>query len=74
MVVLLRQKKKSTGEKVAIKRMNNLFDDVVDCKRILREISLLRILKHINLIGIIEIIQPRDWENFDHIYVVTEYC
>jgi len=54
--------------------MNNLFDDVVDCKRILREISLLRILKHINLIGIIEIIQPRDWENFDHIYVVTEYC
>lgn len=51
-------KKISTGQKVAIKRMNNLFDDTVDCKRILREITLLRLLKHENLISIIEIIAP----------------
>jgi mitogen-activated protein kinase 1/3 len=67
-------KKMSTGAKVAIKRMNNLFDDTVDCKRILREITLLRKLDHPNLIKIIEIIQPKDWETFDHIYLVTEYC
>jgi len=54
--------------------MNNLFDDVVDCKRILREVNLLRIMKHPNLISIIEIIEPTDLENFDHIYVVTEFC
>lgn len=39
-------KQLSTGNKVAIKRMNNLFDDTIDCKRILREVTLLRLLKH----------------------------
>ncbi len=67
-------KKLSTGQKVAIKRMNNLFDDTVDCKRILREITLLRLLQHENLISIVEIIEPRSWDTFDHIYVVTDYC
>ena len=67
-------KKISTGQKVAIKRMNNLFDDTVDCKRILREITLLRLLNHENIISIIEMIQPQDLETFDHIYVVTDYC
>lgn len=54
--------------------MNNLFDDTVDCKRILREITLLRKLGHPNIIRIIDIIQPQDLENFDHINVVFEYC
>jgi mitogen-activated protein kinase 1/3 len=54
--------------------MNNLFDDTVDCKRILREITLLRLLKHENLISIIEIISPQNWDTFDHIYVVTDFC
>jgi mitogen-activated protein kinase 1/3 len=35
-----------TGEKVAIKKINNVFDHVSDATRILREIKLLRILKH----------------------------
>lgn len=35
-----------TGEKVAIKRMQNVFDNVADAQRILREIKLLRLLKH----------------------------
>lgn len=67
-------KKKSNQQKVAIKRMNNLFEDTIDCKRILREITLLRKLGHPNLIKIIEIIEPEDRDNFDHIYVVTEFC
>jgi mitogen-activated protein kinase 1/3 len=37
---------RSTGRKVAIKRMQNIFDDEIDCKRILREITLLRKLDH----------------------------
>ena len=32
----------TTGKRVAIKRMSSLFDNAVDSKRILREISLLR--------------------------------
>ena len=65
---------KSTGKKVAIKRCNGLFDDLIDCKRILREIILLRKLDHPNLISIIEIIPPKDKDNFESLYIVMEYC
>ena len=34
--------RKSTGQKVAIKRMENIFEDETDCKRILREIKLMK--------------------------------
>jgi mitogen-activated protein kinase 1/3 len=65
---------KSSGKKVAIKRLNKIFDDVVDCKRILREVALLRNLSHHNLVNIIEIIEPTDLKNFDTLYVVLEYA
>ena len=55
-------------------RMQGVFEDVIDCKRILRELRLLRFLKHPNLLGIIEIIKPTDLKRFDEIYVVTEFC
>ena len=58
--MVVEAKQKSTGNKVAIKRMNNLFDDTIDCKRILREITLLRILRHPNLVKILDIIEPVD--------------
>jgi serine/threonine protein kinase len=35
-----------TGEKVAIKKIHNVFEHVSDATRILREIKLLRLLKH----------------------------
>lgn len=34
------------GEKVAIKKITNVFDHVSDATRILREIKLLRLLRH----------------------------
>lgn len=64
---------KSTGKKVAIKRLNNIFEDAIDCKRILREVVLLRKLNHPNLVNIIEIIDVPDPKKFDTIYVVLEY-
>ncbi|CAK88232.1 unnamed protein product (macronuclear) [Paramecium tetraurelia] len=65
---------KSTNKKVAIKRLTAIFDDEIDCKRILREICILRELKHQNLIQIIEILEPQDPKSFDTIYVVMEYA
>jgi mitogen-activated protein kinase 1/3 len=65
---------KATGKKVAIKRLNKIFEDVIDCKRILREVSLLRMLQHPNLVHIIEILEPSDLKNFDSLYVVLEYA
>lgn len=50
--------KKSTGQKVAIKRMENIFEDETDCKRILREVSLMRKLRHPFLVELVEILYP----------------
>ena len=65
---------KSTGKKVAIKKMENIFEDEIDCKRILREVTLLRKLKHPFVVELIEILEPKDPKSFDTIYVVMEYA
>ena len=54
--------------------MENIFDDDTDCKRILREITLLRKLRHPCVVELIEICMPSDPENFNTIYVIMEYA
>lgn len=66
--------KKSTGQKVAIKRMENIFDDETDCKRILREVTLLRKLRHPFVVDLVEILPPEDPDTFETLYVVMEYA
>ena len=61
---------KPTGTKVAIKKMDGVFDDEIDCKRILREVDLLRKLDHPYIIEIYDILEPRDRTKFDTIYIV----
>ena len=39
-----------TGEKVAIKKISNAFEDAIDCKRMLREMRLLQHFKHENVL------------------------
>ena len=63
---------KPTGKKVAIKKMDGVFEDEVDCKRILRELSLLRKLQHPYVVELLDVIEPIDRENFDTLYVVME--
>lgn len=52
--------------------MDGVFEDEVDCKRILREVNLLRKLQHPYVIEIFDVIEPKDPENFDTLYVVLE--
>ena len=62
-----------TGNRVAIKKIKNVFADVVDAKRILRELKLLRHFNsHENIITIYDImaVQPNTLA-FDDIYIVT---
>jgi serine/threonine protein kinase len=40
---------RETKHRVAIKRVGSLFEDIVDAKRILREIRLMRFLQHSNV-------------------------
>lgn len=61
-----------TGEKVAIKKIQNAFQNLTDARRTLREIKLLRHLKHENVIGVRDILQPTDPANFGDVYIVYE--
>ncbi|EQC29662.1 CMGC/MAPK protein kinase [Saprolegnia diclina VS20] len=62
------------GRKVAIKKITDVFDDLTDAKRILREMKLLRHLgTHENIINILDVILiPPDTTKFDDIYIVTD--
>ena len=44
--------------RVAIKKITNAFENAVDAKRTLREIKLLRHLKHENVIRIADVVAP----------------
>ncbi|KAK4359421.1 hypothetical protein RND71_021650 [Anisodus tanguticus] len=61
-----------TGEKVAIKKINDVFDHVSDATRILREIKLLRLLRHPDIVEIKHIMLPPSRREFEDIYVVFE--
>jgi len=61
-----------TGETVAIKKINNVFDHVSDATRILREIKLLRLLRHPDIVEIKHIMLPPSAREFKDIYVVFE--
>lgn len=61
-----------TGERVAIKKINNVFDHVSDATRILREIKLLRLLRHPDIVEIKHIMLPPSPREFKDIYVVFE--
>jgi len=60
------------GNVVAIKRCKHIFEDLIDCKRILREICILSSLKHDNVVRIQDIIAPGTMHSFDEIYIVME--
>lgn len=62
-----------TGKKVAIKKIPKAFEDTIDCKRLLREIKILRHFKHDNVLGLLDILPPtgsvKEWKD---VYIVSE--
>lgn len=65
---------KVTGRKVAIKRVGKVFQDLIDAKRILREIKLLRHLgAHDNIMEIVDLqTGPPETQHFKHLYIITQ--
>lgn len=61
-----------TGKKVAIKKINDIFEHVSDATRILREIRLLRLLRHPDIVELKHIMLPPSRREFKDIYVVFE--
>ena len=69
---VIQAKNKLTNQTVAIKRVMGLFEDLIDTKRILREITLLRFMKNQFIVELLDIIYDRDDENFDTIFLIFE--
>mmetsp|Transcript_8143 Transcript_8143/g.20208 ORF Transcript_8143/g.20208 Transcript_8143/m.20208 type:complete len:384 (-) Transcript_8143:552-1703(-) len=62
-----------SGNTVAIKKIPKAFEDTMDCKRLLREIKILRHFRHDNVLGLVDILPPSggqaDWKD---VYIVSE--
>lgn len=58
---------------VAVKKINHLFENLGDAKRILREITLLRFMHNKFLVQLLGIEYDKNNENFDTIYLIFEY-
>ena len=62
----------ATREEVAIKKISEIFDDLVDAKRILREIRLLGHFHHPNITKLVDVPAPPSPESFNDIYIITD--
>ena len=63
---------RQTGTKVAIKKIPNAFEDLVDAKRIVREIKLLGFFEHENTISLLDVMLPPRRTGYNDIYIVTD--
>ncbi|XP_012478103.1 mitogen-activated protein kinase homolog NTF3 [Gossypium raimondii] len=63
---------RETDDKVAIKKINNAFDNPVDALRTLRELKLLRHLRHENVIALKDVMMPIHRRSFKDVYLVYE--
>ena len=61
-----------TGEMIAIKKIEKAFEHSTYTKRTLRELKIMRLLDHENIIRIKSIQLPISREEFDEIYVICE--
>ena len=61
-----------TNTAVAIKKISGIFEYTTITKRTLREIRLMRLLVHENLLGIKTISHPANSTSFDDLYIVSE--
>jgi serine/threonine protein kinase len=60
---------KPSTQKVAIKKITP-FDHSMFCLRTLREMKLLRYFNHENIISILDIQKPRNYETFNEVYLI----
>mmetsp|Transcript_23206 Transcript_23206/g.37234 ORF Transcript_23206/g.37234 Transcript_23206/m.37234 type:complete len:361 (+) Transcript_23206:117-1199(+) len=62
-----------TGERLAVKKVKNAFEDVGDAKRVLREIRLLCSFDHENVLSIRDLVMPKNkLGKHEDVYIITE--
>ncbi|RLN20173.1 hypothetical protein BBJ28_00014807 [Nothophytophthora sp. Chile5] len=60
------------GESLAVKKITNIFEDLVDAKRILREVRLLHHFNHKNITRLQDLAPPLSRKHFEDMYIITE--
>ncbi|XP_022943074.1 mitogen-activated protein kinase homolog NTF3-like [Cucurbita moschata] len=61
-----------TNEKVAIKKIKNVFENRFEALRTLREMKLLRHIRHENVIALKDVMMPAHRNSFKDVYLVYE--
>lgn len=67
-----KQAKNEKDRQVAIKKIERAFEHRLYAKRTLRELKILRLMKHENLVDLKTLLLPKSREEFDDVYMVTE--
>ena len=63
---------KENNTNVAIKKLSKI-EDIIDAKRVLREIKIMKNLTHENILGLLDVIYiPHETETLGEVYLVTE--
>ncbi|KAF0686181.1 Aste57867_21967 [Aphanomyces stellatus] len=70
--VVISAQNTETGDKVAIKKVSKAFEDLIDAKRILREIKLLQHFDHENIITIVDLLPPPSVSHFEDVYIISD--
>ena len=65
-------KDSETNKEVAIKKVQSVFADLTDAKRVLREIRLISSMNHDNILRILDIDEPESYNSFNDVYIVSE--
>ena len=62
-----------SGRKVAIRRMDDLFGDEEDCKKMIREMQLLRNMRTQYSTKLLDVLEPENMDTYDVLYIVEDY-
>lgn len=58
---------------VAIKKLSKPFQNITHAKRAFRELKLMRLVNHVNIIGLLDVFTPqKTFEEFQDVYLVME--
>lgn len=62
----------SGDEYIAIKKMEKVFEHKIFAQRTLRELKIMRLLNHDNVLSIKNILDPGSIDKFNELYVMSE--
>lgn len=61
----------TTGHRIAIKKILSTFSSTRSARYVLREVRLLRHLKHPNIVKLLDIDVPYQYRSWDEVYIIT---